>query len=150
MGHVHGSGALRTSAGKLDQVSGEERQKGVIESSVKGREAVLLVNTRSLKGTEWLNEAKLKLTEAGFTLTVAEGFSKAPELFRRAEKEAGADRLVIVGGGDGTMSAVANILAKTGSTMGVLPLGTGNAFAIGSEHSYRPRQGHRSARFRSS
>ena len=96
---------------------------------MKQRDAVLLVNTRALKGAEWLDEAKQKLTEAGINLTASEGFSKAPELFKRAQEEAGRGALVIVGGGDGTMSAVANILAKTGSTMGVLPLGTGNAFA---------------------
>jgi YegS/Rv2252/BmrU family lipid kinase len=37
--------------------------------------------------------------------------------------------VVIAGGGDGTLSAVANILIGTGSALGVLPLGTGNAFA---------------------
>jgi YegS/Rv2252/BmrU family lipid kinase len=93
------------------------------------REAVLLVNTRSLKGVEWLDQAKQKLVEQGIELKAAQGFSKAPELFARAKEEAGKSKLVIVGGGDGTMSAVANILAKTSSTMGVLPLGTGNAFA---------------------
>lgn len=37
--------------------------------------------------------------------------------------------VVIAGGGDGTLSAVASVLAGTGCAMGVLPLGTFNYFA---------------------
>ncbi|MHB8637732.1 MAG: YegS/Rv2252/BmrU family lipid kinase [Fimbriimonadaceae bacterium] len=129
MGSVHGAGQLSEPVGVMERVSGEEHQGGLGERPLDGREAVLLVNTRSLKGTEWLDQAKAKLVDAGINLTLAQGCSKAADLFRQASREAGEGKLVIVGGGDGTMSAVANILAKTGSTMGVLPLGTGNAFA---------------------
>jgi len=38
--------------------------------------------------------------------------------------------LVIVGGGDGTLTAAAGQLAKSKSVLGVLPLGTGNSFAL--------------------
>jgi diacylglycerol kinase (ATP) len=101
----------------------------VPDTSLKQREAVLLVNTRSLKGAEWLDQAQEKLSEQGVKLAFASGYSKATDLFARAKEEADGDNLVIVGGGDGTMCAVANILAKSKATMGVLPLGTGNAFA---------------------
>jgi YegS/Rv2252/BmrU family lipid kinase len=37
--------------------------------------------------------------------------------------------IVAVGGGDGTLSAVAGLLAGTSTALGVIPLGTGNAFA---------------------
>ena len=40
----------------------------------------------------------------------------------------GLDRL-IVGGGDGTLGAVAPLLARSGVTLGVIPLGTANDFA---------------------
>lgn len=36
---------------------------------------------------------------------------------------------IVLGGGDGTMSALAPLLAASSSTLGVLPLGTGNALA---------------------
>ncbi len=39
------------------------------------------------------------------------------------------DPLVIVGGGDGTISAAASALAGTGTRLGILPLGTLNHFA---------------------
>lgn len=38
-------------------------------------------------------------------------------------------KTIIAGGGDGTMSAVASVLAGTDATLGVLPLGTLNHFA---------------------
>ncbi|MFL6594146.1 MAG: diacylglycerol/lipid kinase family protein [Chthoniobacterales bacterium] len=39
------------------------------------------------------------------------------------------DELIVAGGGDGTISAVAGVLAGTEKTLGVLPLGTLNHFA---------------------
>lgn len=91
--------------------------------------AALLVNTRSLKGSEWFEAAKEKLVEQGVNLTVSKGFAKTADLLKAAKEEMGAGKLVIVGGGDGTLSAVANLFAKSSTTLGVLPLGTGNAFA---------------------
>ncbi len=38
-------------------------------------------------------------------------------------------KVVVAGGGDGTVSSVAGVLARTGTPMGVLPLGTLNHFA---------------------
>jgi len=38
-------------------------------------------------------------------------------------------RLVIVGGGDGTMTEAVNVLAHEKAVLGILPLGTGNSFA---------------------
>ncbi len=101
----------------------------VTESLTARAEAVLLVNTRSLKGAEWLQEAQQRLGESGLNVVESRGYSKVPELLERIKLERDSGRLIIVGGGDGTMSAAANILANSNSIMGVLPLGTGNAFA---------------------
>jgi len=93
------------------------------------RHVVLLVNASSRKGEAWFEQAKAKLTEKGIVVASTESFAHAPELLVRVEEEAKRGSTVIIGGGDGTMSAVANILARRDSTLAVLPLGTGNAFA---------------------
>lgn len=51
--------------------------------------------------------------------------------FDRMLEEAAAspERLVVAGGGDGTINAVAGAILKTGKVLGVLPLGTLNHFA---------------------
>lgn len=45
------------------------------------------------------------------------------------EAAAGSEEVIVAGGGDGTISAVAGILAGTRKILGVLPLGTLNHFA---------------------
>ncbi len=81
--------------------------------------------------------------------TSENGEAKIPELFAKVgvepniqvpdetkdlsalakEAAAGPDELIVAGGGDGTISAVAGALAGTGKRLGVLPLGTLNHFA---------------------
>jgi diacylglycerol kinase family enzyme len=60
-------------------------------------------------------------------ILVANSGDEVPDLARRALAE-NAD-LIAAGGGDGTINAVASVLAETGKTLGVLPLGTLNHFA---------------------
>jgi len=76
-----------------------------------------------------LEQAQNLLSESELNVTAAFGFDKAPDLFAKAKQEKDSGKLIVIGGGDGTLSAIANILAKSRSTMGILPLGTGNAFA---------------------
>jgi diacylglycerol kinase family enzyme len=55
---------------------------------------------------------------------------RGAEVMEAARAAASSDAdVVVLGGGDGTMSAGANALAGTGRLMGVLPLGTLNHFA---------------------
>lgn len=63
-------------------------------------------------------EAKIRLAKNGTEMTEA----------ARAALASGA-RLVVAGGGDGTVNAVASVMAGTGVPLGVLPLGTLNHFA---------------------
>lgn len=64
-------------------------------------------------------------TEARILL--ASSAAEIPELARRAVK--GNSQIIVAGGGDGTVNAVANELLGSSITLGVLPLGTLNHFA---------------------
>jgi diacylglycerol kinase (ATP) len=94
------------------------------------KRAVLIVNTKSRRGREWFVGAQRKLTELGVELEMAEAFRTLPELL--AEAEAAVRRnvpMIVAGGGDGTFSALTPYLVESDTALGVLPLGTGNAFA---------------------
>ncbi|RYG36000.1 YegS/Rv2252/BmrU family lipid kinase [bacterium] len=94
------------------------------------KRAVLLVNTKSRRGQEWAESAKTELSLHGVQLERTFTFKKIDELMAEA-RSAINDRipLVIAGGGDGTFSAITHLFVGGETTLGVLPLGTGNAFA---------------------
>ena len=54
---------------------------------------------------------------------------QAPDLEANIVKVAGAGSIIVAAGGDGTVSTVAAIVARTYGTLGVLPMGTLNHFA---------------------
>lgn len=61
------------------------------------------------------------------SILLADSGVQIPELARRAVKEN--SQIIVAGGGDGTVNAVANELMGSSITLGVLPLGTLNHFA---------------------
>jgi YegS/Rv2252/BmrU family lipid kinase len=92
--------------------------------------ASLIVNTRARRGQEWYEKAQICLRENGVRIADCHAITEPatlPEAVRTATRR-GIKR-VIVGGGDGTLRAVANQLANTDITLGVLPLGTVNDLA---------------------
>jgi diacylglycerol kinase family enzyme len=60
-------------------------------------------------------------------ILLAAGGAQVPELARSAVKEN--SQIIVAGGGDGTVNAVANELMGTSIALGVLPLGTLNHFS---------------------
>jgi diacylglycerol kinase family enzyme len=64
---------------------------------------------------------------SNWQLSVAQTGSEVVELAKRAVKDD--YQTIVAGGGDGTINAVAGVLAGTTKTLGVLPLGTLNHFA---------------------
>jgi YegS/Rv2252/BmrU family lipid kinase len=96
------------------------------------KRAVLVVNTKSRKGQELYATAKRLLEERGYDLKESYPVrdpSRLPEIVEGLV--ARGEPLVIVGGGDGTISSIVDFLAYRNVALGLLPLGTANSFARG-------------------
>lgn len=94
------------------------------------REAVLIVNAHSRKGQALFREASAKLEMHGIKLIAAHALhdpSKLPQTVRKAVRD-GAP-MVIIGGGDGSLSCAVDDLVDRDCVFAVLPLGTANSFA---------------------
>lgn len=94
------------------------------------REAALIVNVHSRRGEALFQQAKEKLEAAGVRLVAAHAV-RDPDLLQemvRGAVEEGAP-MVIVGGGDGSLSGTVDELVGKTCVFGVLPLGTANSFA---------------------
>merc|ERR1711965_427625 len=100
-------------------------------SAAPGRRALVLIPPRKrdrlAKGFD-RDELERRLIRAGFRPDIPDldGPDAFPEAIRTAGASAEPPALVMVGGGDGTLSAVADAMAETGLTLAILPLGTAN------------------------
>lgn len=94
------------------------------------REAVLIVNAHSRRGEALFNEAKVKLEEAGVKLIAAHAV-RNPATLNDTVRQAVRDGapMVIVGGGDGSLSGTVDDVVDKDCVFAVLPLGTANSFA---------------------
>jgi diacylglycerol kinase (ATP) len=94
------------------------------------RRAALVVNTHSRRGRQLYDGARSRLAAAGFALLAAYPVDRPGELDQRlaAAADLGPD-LLVAGGGDGTISTAARLLAHRDIALGLLPLGTTNNFA---------------------
>ena len=94
------------------------------------KRATLVVNALSRSGEQAFSEASELLRSLGAPIEEEYALrdpSRLPETVRRAVSE-GAD-LVVVGGGDGSVSSVVDFLVEGETVLGLLPLGTANDFA---------------------
>lgn len=108
----------------------EDSPNNVAEAVASVRTAALVVNTKSRRGEEWFAQVKERLLLGGMELTEAIALKNPKKLKSEvARLIATGVSMVIVGGGDGTFSAIARLFARKQTILGVLPLGTGNAFA---------------------
>src|SRR3954469_7070235 len=100
------------------------------EAIRRDRRAILVVNAHSRRGRVLYDQARSRLAEAGFALLQAHPVEKPGELERVLSRSIDkAPDLLIAGGGDGTISTAARMLAHRDIAMGLLPLGTTNNFA---------------------
>jgi YegS/Rv2252/BmrU family lipid kinase len=93
------------------------------------KSAALIVNAKSRKGRKLFRRACKRLETLPFPVD-AHAVEK-PEHLERTLKRALAKKpdLVILGGGDGTVSGLVDLLVGHDVILGVLPLGTANSFA---------------------
>ncbi len=92
--------------------------------------AAFIVSTGARHGQEWFDNGRRMLEEQCVDIASAVKVEKGGNLRREIESAVKAGRkLIIVGGGDGSMRTAASVLAHTDVTLGVLPLGTVNDFA---------------------
>ena len=94
------------------------------------KEAILVVNAQSRKGRALFRRATFKLREAGIKLISAHAIRDPGQLIPTVKKAvASGAPMVIVGGGDGSLSCSVDELVDHPCVFALLPLGTANSFA---------------------
>ena len=93
------------------------------------KKAILVVNGASRIGLDTFEPAVAALRDAGIEL-IDSVLIKDPKRCRKAVEEAvGKAPMVIVGGGDGTLSSTIDFFKDRETVFAILPLGTANSFA---------------------
>lgn len=93
------------------------------------RTATLIVNTQSRRGSDMFDEACRLLTAGGLTLD-AHPLDDPKDLKPTVEKAVSdGAKMIIVGGGDGSLSSSVDFIVDTDTVFALLPLGTANSFA---------------------
>lgn len=93
------------------------------------RQAILIVNAKSRQGAEAFDQARDKLTEAGIILIDAIAVIDPEKMGATVEAAVKRAPMVIVGGGDGSLSSNIGHFLRRDSLFALLPLGTANSFA---------------------
>lgn len=103
---------------------------GGMEPTALPKQAVLIVNARSRKGRTLYREACRSLAAAGVELTARHAVRKPEYMTTHVEEALAAGApMIIVGGGDGSLSSAVDYLVGTDTVFALLPLGTANSFA---------------------
>jgi YegS/Rv2252/BmrU family lipid kinase len=94
------------------------------------KQAVLIVNAMSRSGGDVFEQARSLLEERGVELLSAQAITD-PDKMRPAVCKALADKapMIIVGGGDGSLSKAVDDFLGHDTVFALLPLGTANSFA---------------------
>jgi YegS/Rv2252/BmrU family lipid kinase len=93
------------------------------------KQAILIVNTRSRRGATAFDEAVKGLRDAGVALIEAKPVEDPAQIQPAVREAVGNAPMVIVGGGDGTLSSTIDFFKGTDTVFALLPLGTANSFA---------------------
>jgi YegS/Rv2252/BmrU family lipid kinase len=94
------------------------------------KRAALVVNAKSRKGRDLFERARELLKGRGIELTEAHAVRDTKALRPTIQRVLAADPpMVIVGGGDGTLSSTVDDFVPRDTVFALLPLGTANSFA---------------------
>ena len=93
------------------------------------KQAILIVNAGSRKGADLFAEARDKLTAAGIELIDAKKCKTAATMDKAVKAALNKAPMVIVGGGDGSLSSMVDHFIGKDVVFAFLPLGTANSFA---------------------
>jgi YegS/Rv2252/BmrU family lipid kinase len=91
--------------------------------------AILIVNAKSRQGADAFEAARDGLTKAGIELLEAKAIKDPRRIGAAVKKAIKAAPMVILGGGDGTLSANIDHFLGSDMVFAPLPLGTANSFA---------------------
>ncbi|MEO6113592.1 MAG: diacylglycerol kinase family protein [Sphingomicrobium sp.] len=93
------------------------------------RQAILVVNAMSRKGADAFDEARAKLELAGVELIEAHAVTDPEQMDKVVIDAIARAPMVIVGGGDGSLSSNVDHFVGQDTVFAILPLGTANSFA---------------------
>ncbi len=93
------------------------------------KKAILVANTKSRRGREGFDEAVRLLKQSGIDLIEKHPITDPKKLSPIVKKAVETAPMVIVGGGDGTLSSAIDAFKDSDTIFALLPLGTANSFA---------------------
>jgi len=93
------------------------------------KRAILIVNTASRSGAEAFETAREKIVASGIELIDALAVEEPSSLTSQVRAAVRRAPMVIIGGGDGTLSEAVDQFLGTDTVFALLPLGTANSFA---------------------
>ena len=93
-----------------------------------GTRALVLLNAKARQGQDALHPVKERLEAGGLVVTV-EPFENLPEIARDVARLHQETDLVVVCGGDGSISSAAPAIVESGLPLGIIPAGTANDLA---------------------
>ena len=93
------------------------------------KQAILIVNAGSRRGAELFAQARDRLEAAGIELTEARKCKTAKSMTAAVKQAVKRAPMVIIGGGDGSLSLNVDHFIGTDVAFAFLPLGTANSFA---------------------
>ena len=93
------------------------------------KQAILVINAGSRRGADLFEQARDKLSAAGIELLEAKKCKTAEIMHKAVKRALKRSPMVIVGGGDGSLSSFVDDFVGTDVVFALLPLGTANSFA---------------------